>query len=91
MELIDINCRNFVMTKKGKWALIFWVPWGKPSFDQIGLAKRNHQKSRKVALVNAEENRDIATEYNILIYPTTVLLDCGIEERRMVGLHGVIK
>ena len=91
MELIDITSNSFARVKKGKWLLLFWVPWGKPSFDQIDLIKRKNPKAMSVALINAEENKDIASKYNVFIYPTIIILDHGVENRRLVGFHEVIK
>lgn len=88
MELIDINKNNLAKIKKGRWLLLFWVPWGKPSFDQIELIKKNTQKVRRIALINVEENRDIAMNYNICLYPTIIFLNSGIEEHREIGLYG---
>ena len=85
MELINLTNDNFHLTKKNIWYVVFWVPWGKPSFDQIDIFKKLKSKF-KCGLVNVEENRELADNNKIEIYPTTLYFIEGLEKYRFIGI-----
>ncbi len=85
MELIHVTFENLNKIKKGKWFIVFWVPWGKPSFDQIDIFKKSKIKEN-IGLINVEENQEISEKYNVVIYPTTIYMIDGIEKYRFSGV-----
>ena len=78
---MELTNKNLSSITQGKHKVIFWVPWGKPSFDQIAIAKKRKSKF-KTWLLNVEENIDIARNYDVILYPTTIFFENGKELKR---------
>ena len=84
MELKNISSENLSELNYGKWIVVFWVPWGKPSFKEMRLVRSSKSKS-KLACVNVEDNPEIAFKFNISFFPTTIHLNQGRESKRVFG------
>lgn len=87
MELKNISSENLSDLSHGKWIVVFWVPWGKPSFKEMRSVRSSRSKSR-LACVNVEDNPDIAGKFNISFFPTTLHLNQGRETKRTFGFSG---
>jgi len=84
---MELTSKNIGILKHGKWRVVFWVPWGKPSFTQLAICKR--QKSKyNLLIANVEENVELAQKYEVFLYPTTIFFCNGIEIKRLIGLSG---
>lgn len=82
---MELTSSNFTILNHGKWRIVFWVPWGNPSFQQLIISKKE-KSNYNLILCNVEENIDIAQQFNVFFYPTTIFIINGIEQRRIVGL-----
>lgn len=82
---MELTIKNANILNQGNWQVLFWVAWGKPSFEQISIYKK--QKSKyNLLLVNVEENIELAQKYEVFLYPTTIFFSNGVEVKRIVGL-----
>jgi thioredoxin-like negative regulator of GroEL len=87
MELKNISSENMSELNYGKWIVVFWVPWGKPSFKEMRLVRSSRSKSM-LACVNVEDNPDIAEKFKVSFFPTTIHLNQGRESKRIFGFSG---
>lgn len=83
---MELTQKNLKLLQQGLCRVVFWVPWGKPSFQQIEIAKKLKSKYN-LFLLNVEENIEIARQFNICLYPTTIYFRNGVEEKRLVGFQ----
>jgi thioredoxin 1 len=87
MKILDES--NFeTVISNGNWLVIFWVAWCGPCIDHEYL--ENFQKSNSdifVGSVNVDENKELAKQHSITIFPTYVFFKEGKSIQKIVGLQ----
>lgn len=86
MELINITSENYRLALSGRWKLVFWVPWAKPSVECMRHSETQPFEG-SVGLINVEENRELSEQHSVFIYPTTIYMLDGGEQSRDIGFE----
>jgi len=90
-NIIEINYNNFDQILKDNIVLVdFWAEWCHPCKLQHkvldDLAFEN-QDVFKIATLNVDDNKVIASKLSVRNIPTLILYKNGVEVRRMIGLQ----
>jgi thioredoxin len=88
-EITKSNFEN--ITKESKPTLVdFWAPWCGPCRTQgpvVEELSQNIGDQANIGKCNVDEERDLASRYNIMSIPTLIIFKDGQEVERMVGLQ----
>ena len=83
--------KNFGLSiAKGVTLVDFNAPWCKPCRAQepiINALKKSYRGTANVAVLNIDENREIAFELGIQSIPTIIIYKDGKEINRFIGLQ----
>jgi thioredoxin 1 len=83
--------KNFDLSIASGITLVdFNAPWCKPCRAQepiINALKKVYRGAAKVAMLNIDENREIALKLGIQSIPTIIIYKDGMEMNRFVGLQ----
>lgn len=83
--------KNVVFSiSKGVTLVDFNAPWCKPCRAQepiINALKKIYRGAAKVAMLNIDENREIAFKLGIQSIPTIIIYKDGMEMSRFIGLQ----
>ena len=83
--------KNFDLSiSKGVTLVDFNAPWCKPCRAQeaiINTLKKIYRGTAKVAMLNIDENREIALKLGIQSIPTIIIYKDGMEMNRFIGLQ----
>lgn len=90
-NMIEINYNNFDQVLKDNIVLVdFWAEWCHPCKIQHKvldeLDSENHI-SFKIATLNVDDNKVIASKLSVRNIPTLILYNNGEEVRRMIGVQ----
>ena len=83
--------KNFDLSiSKGVTLVDFNAPWCKPCRAQepiINALKKSYRGTANVAVLNIDENREIAFKLGIQSIPTIIIYKDGTEINRFIGLQ----
>lgn len=89
-KLISLNKQNFNATVKSGLILIdFWAPWCAPCkmiAPILSDLAESESHRIKIAKVNVEYEKQLASKFNIRNIPTMVIMKNGVEVKRLVGM-----
>lgn len=90
-QIIDLNYTNYDDHLKSNVVLVdFWAEWCHPcklqhkSVEEIAM---EHDHLLKVARLNVDDNKVIASKLGVRNIPTLILYKNGEEIRRIIGLQ----
>lgn len=85
--------KNFEFAiSKGVTLVDFNAPWCKPCRTQetiIHALKKSYRETANVAMLNIDENREIAFKLGIQSIPTIIIYKDGTEMNRFIGLQNI--
>ncbi|MNC02595.1 Thioredoxin [compost metagenome] len=68
----------------------FWAPWCGPcKLLAPVLEKLDAAEEIEILKINIDKNPEDATEYGVLSIPTMVLLENGVEKKRISGYRSI--
>lgn len=83
-----INNSNFEESIKAHKIILvdFWAEWCRPCkmFSPI-LDEISKEYSLWIGKINADENKEKTSEYNVVSLPTTIVFENGKEVKRILG------
>ena len=86
-EITKSNFEN--ITKESKPTLVdFWAPWCGPCRMQgpvVEELSQNIGDQANIGKCNVDEERDLASRYNIMSIPTLIIFKDGQEVNRLIG------
>ncbi len=91
MSMIDVNESDFekeVLQSKLPVIIDLWAEWCGPCrmySPEIEEASKEFEGKAKFVKVNVDDNQSIATRYNIMSIPTTLIIDNGNVKAENVG------
>lgn len=91
MSMIDVNESDFekeVLQSKLPVIIDLWAEWCGPCrmySPEIEEASKEFEGKAKFVKVNVDDNQSIATRYNIMSIPTTLIIDKGNVKAENVG------
>ncbi len=89
--MIDVNESDFekeVLQSKLPVIIDLWAEWCGPCrmySPEIEEASKEFEGKAKFVKVNVDDNQSIATRYNIMSIPTTLIIDKGNVKAENVG------
>lgn len=89
IKITNENFENEVLTSKVPVLLDFWAPWCgpckmlSPVIDEIGKELTN----AKIGKVNVDEERQLASQFEVMSIPTLVIINNGEVVRVEVGVR----
>jgi len=94
MATISVTSEEFSdkVLKNEKPVLVdFWAPWCGPcKMAEPVLEELSEEYKDKVLImkVNVDENQELASKWDVLSIPTTILYKDGVEVDRQIGFSG---
>jgi thioredoxin 1 len=89
-KIRNLNKKNFKsVTSKGTILVDFWAPWCKPCkmvTPVLNTIAENKGDKIKVAKVNVDNNKQIATKHKVRNIPTLIIFKDGKEQKRLTGV-----
>lgn len=90
MGLAELTEHNFQqLVQSGCFFVHFWTPWCRPCFEQeeeLSQFSKVHPATQ-FGRVNAEENPNLAEQYEIYVFPTLLIFRNGKVVKKLVGMH----
>src|ERR687884_503128 len=88
LTVSDENFEREVLEAETPVIVDFWAPWCGPckAVEPV-LADLERESDGKLAVakINIDENPDVASRYDVLSIPTTILFDGGEPRETLVG------
>lgn len=91
IEIIEVTKDNFekeILNSEKTVLIDFYAEWCGPckAYSPIIESIANEEKDIKVVKINVDEAPDIATKYQVMSIPTTVIIKNGEEVNRAIGV-----